>query len=248
MNAAATVSTDSAVPASALRTGTAVRPRPGSRANRAPVAAVTGTPAPASHATTPDGRPAVLARAAAAALPADPACHAAHAARATSSAAIAAAPRPSTATSALTPGPGSARRAGPIGVSGDAATATATAMTAAAAAAAPTSTSPAAVSWARVMPSAASVALSDEAASSRRVATCPTTNTAVTASTSANSARATAWGRMDRSMTAACVPSSATNTWPFVSGNWRASACAWRLKAATVVPGRSRTYAPSKAA
>ena len=161
--------------------------------------------------------------------------------RATSSATIAAAPTPSTVTSTLAPGPGSARRAGPIGISGDAATAVATAMTAAAAAAVPTSASPAAVSWARVMPSAASVALSDEAASSRRVATCPTTNTAVTASTSAKSARATAWGRIDRSMAAACVLSSATNTGPPVPGNWRASACAWRLKAATVVPGRSRT-------
>ena len=91
------------------------------------------------------------------------------------------------------------------------------------------------------MPSAASVALSDEAASSRRVATCPTTSTAVTASTSANSAKATPWGRIDRSTASACVLSSAMSTGPPVPGNRRASACAWPLKAATVVPGRSRT-------
>jgi hypothetical protein len=128
-------------------------------------------------------------------------------------------------TSTLTPGSGSARRAGPIGISGDAATAVATAMTAAAAAA-PTSASPAAVSWARVMPSAASVGLSDEAASSRRVATCPPTKTVVIASTSAKSARAIAWGRIDRSMAAACVLSSAIKSGLPVPGNLRASACA----------------------
>ena len=49
VNAAATASTDSAVPARALRTGMAVRPRPGSSARRTPVTAVTGAPAPASH-------------------------------------------------------------------------------------------------------------------------------------------------------------------------------------------------------
>ena len=57
MIAAVTASTDSAVPARAARTGTAVRPRPGSSASRTPAAAVTGTPAPASHAVSRGQRP-----------------------------------------------------------------------------------------------------------------------------------------------------------------------------------------------
>ena len=61
VNAAVTASTDSVVPASAARTGTAVRPRPGSTANRTPADMVTGAPAPASHPASQDGRPGLAA-------------------------------------------------------------------------------------------------------------------------------------------------------------------------------------------
>ena len=57
------------------------------------------------------------------------------------------APAASTAASTLTPGSGSARRAVPIGISGDAATARPAAATAPAAAATPTCSRPAAISW-----------------------------------------------------------------------------------------------------
>src|SRR5262249_59254801 len=97
-----------------------------------------------------------------------------HAARATRSPRIATAPTARTVISALTPGAGSARRAGPIGISGDAATATPPAATAPAAAATPTSASAPQAIWRRVMPRAASAGLSAEPAASMRVVTWPT--------------------------------------------------------------------------
>jgi hypothetical protein len=66
-------------------------------------------------------------------------------------------PAASTVVSALTPGDGSASRAAPIGISGDAATAAPAAATAPASATTPTSTRPAASSWPRVIPSATRV-------------------------------------------------------------------------------------------
>ena len=154
---------------------------------------------------------------------------------------IAAKPAASTAAFTLTPGSGSASRAGPIGISGEAAMATPHATAAPAAAAKPTSTRPAASSWPRVIPSAASVRLSWAAASISRDATCPTTSSPVTARTSANTTSATACGRIDRSTVAACAASSATITWPPVAGKRRASAWARRLKPPSPAPGRSFT-------
>ena len=73
-------------------------------------------------------------------------------------------------------------------------------------------------SWRRVMPRAASVPLSWVAVSRVRAATWPTMSSAVSARASANSARATACGRIARSMVAACVASSATKTCLPVAG------------------------------
>jgi hypothetical protein len=155
-------------------------------------------------------------------------------------------PTVSTAASALTPGSGSARRAVPIGISGDAATATAAAPRAPAAAATPTSSSPAAISWPRVIPNAASTGLAGCAAAISRAAACPTTISAAIASTRAKSASEITSGRIDRSTAAACAPSSATNTCPRVAGKRCASASAWRPAVPGLYPGRSFTYAPSK--
>ena len=121
VNAAATASTGSAVPARALRTGMALRPRPGSSARRTPVTAVTGAPAPASHRAASDRR--VAAGPVRPRGRAEARRQAGQAARASIKIVISAAPAASTVVSALTPGDGSASRAAPIGISGDAATA-----------------------------------------------------------------------------------------------------------------------------
>jgi hypothetical protein len=195
VNAAVTASTDSAVPIRAARTGTAVRPRPGSSASRTPVVAVSGAPAPASDAVKRDRRPgpasALFPR-----VPIDARRHAGHTAHATSSTTMAAAPAASTVPSALMPGSGSASRAAPIGISGDAAIATPAAIVAPAAAATPTSISPAAVSCARVMPSTASVGLISEPVVSNLEVAWPMISSAVIAKASAKTASAIASGRI----------------------------------------------------
>ena len=208
--APATAATATARPSMALRTGTVARPAPGSRAKRTPVTALSGAPALASRSAS---RPRCRDGSAASAAGRAPARrHAVTATRATSSITIAAAPAASTPALTLTPGCGSASRAGPMGVSGDAAIAIATAPIAPAIVAAAVSAMLAANSWRRVMPRAASVPLSWVAASKMRAATWPTTSSAVSASASANSARATACGRIARSTVDSCVPSSATRT------------------------------------
>jgi hypothetical protein len=218
--ATATAATATARPSMVLRTGTLGRPPPpvpGSSANRTPVAAVTGAPARARRSANRALREDSAAAASAAAGRA-PACrHAVTATRASSSATIAAAPAASTPVFTLTPGCGSASRAAPIGVSGDAAIAIATAPMAPARAATATSRALAANSWRRVMPSAARVPLSAAVASTIRTAVWPTMSSAVSARASANSARVTASGRIACSMAAACVASSATKTCPLVS-------------------------------
>ena len=105
----------------------------------------------------------------------------------------------------------------------------------------------AANSWRRVMPSAASVPLSWAAVSSVRAATWPTMSSAVSARASPNSARAIACGRISRSTVAACVPSSAVNTWRPVLGYCLARFSAAAVNVVSDVPGLSVTYAPSKA-
>ena len=107
--------------------------------------------------------------------------------------------------SALTPGAGSASRAVPIGISGDAATATPAAATAPPTAATPNSANLPHAIWVRVMPSAASAGFSAELAASRRVAAWPTIKNAVSASTSAKMPSATASGQIARWTVAACA-------------------------------------------
>ena len=129
--AAITAVTAMAVPARALRTGTAVRPRPASNAIRTPIAPDTAPVLPSSLAS--HGRP--VRATAGSAPPSGLAARAAarHAARASTvrgSSAITAAPAPRTARLSSTPGSGSASRAGPIGISGDAVTAITTASAA----------------------------------------------------------------------------------------------------------------------
>ena len=133
-----TAATATASPSMALRTGTpALAPRaPGSNANRTPVTAASGAPAFARRSASRwrrcGGGSAAAGRA--------PACrHAVTATRAASSATIAAPPAASTPAFTLTPGFGSASRAGPIGVSGEAAMAITTAPRAPATVAALTS-------------------------------------------------------------------------------------------------------------
>jgi len=214
--APATAATAIARPSMALRTGTLARPVPGSSANRTPVTAASGAPARDSRSASRGRRCGGSMTSAAGRAPA---CrHAVTATRAASSTTIAAAPAASTPAFTLTPGCGSASRAGPIGVSGDAAMAITTAPMAPPTVAAAISAMLAANSWRRVMPSAARVPLSWAAAASVRTATWPTMSSAVSASASANSARATACGRIARWMVADCAATSAKNTCLPVAG------------------------------
>src|ERR1700681_415421 len=128
----------------ALRNGIAERPRPGSSAIRTPRPTVTGVRV--TTVPTRDGyeaAPADLPRGAWA--PAKR--HAVHPTAAKRRTTMAAAPIPRTAALASSPGMGSAKRAGPSGVSGDNATAMATANPAPITVAAATSTRRAAGNW-----------------------------------------------------------------------------------------------------
>ena len=123
--AATTAATATIVPASALRTGTAVRPRPGSNAIRTPMLPATD-PARPSADPSRDGR----AGSAGSATPSGPrarpaARQAAWPSTASGSTAMHAEAHPEDGQVDLDPGAGSASRAGPIGISGEAATATA---------------------------------------------------------------------------------------------------------------------------
>ena len=117
---------------------------------------------------------------------------------------MARAPSPKMAQSKARPGCGSATRAGPTGIRGDSAVATTTAMAAPMATVTPTSANPTAPSWARVTPSARSVGWSAEATKAWRARIWPMISRAVSATSSANNARATAWGWMACSTLAAC--------------------------------------------
>jgi len=128
--AATTATTAAVVAARALRTGTAVRPRPGSNAICTPMPPVVDpvtlsdllkdqARAVAGGSATPSGLPALAAARQATGIT-----------RASGSSAMATMPPPKMARLTSTPGVGSARLAGPSGISGEAAMATATAMNA----------------------------------------------------------------------------------------------------------------------
>ena len=126
--AATTAATATVVPTRALRTGTAVRPWPGSNAIRTPRAAGTEPPSPSAGPSRDRCR-----GAAGSASPSAPGARAAARSAAGTIAisgtpAMTAKPAPRMARLTSIPGLGSASRAGPIGISGDAAMATPTAM------------------------------------------------------------------------------------------------------------------------
>ena len=231
------------LPARALRTGTAVRPRPGSNAIATPTPPVT-EPARVSAppirdrcpvwggSATPSGPPAALA-----------ARQAAPASSASGSSAITAKPGARMARFTSTPGSGSASRAGPIGISGDAAMATATAMTPPARVTMASLASDSATRLARVAPIARSTGNSAESRASCRLSSWPMTASAMRPASAANAARAIASGRMACWVAATWAAWLMVRIWPLVSGYRFASAVAARERLSTVAPGRSRICA-----
>ena len=186
--------------ASALRTGTALRPRPGSNAIRIPRAAVS-EPAWAAAVASRDGR-------AGAAGPPGRAGRATRQATGTSRASGAmtatASPAARSAGSTCTPGLGSACRAAPTGIRGEAATATPTAISPPPAVTAAARARDKPSSWALTMPSARSTGNSAASRMSWRPMSGLTTMSVNSAASAANSARATAAGRMARCAAARC--------------------------------------------
>ena len=162
---------------------------------------VTG-PADVSVAVSRDGR---VRPAAGSATPSGPiawltARQAGRASSASGSAAMTAKPMASTATSACTPGSGSASRAAPIGISGEAATATATARIAPATVTRASRAADRASRLRRVMPNARRIGNSAESSASWRASSWPSTASEITPASAAKIARATASGRMPRSV------------------------------------------------
>jgi hypothetical protein len=107
-------------------------------------------------------------------------------------------PAPRIARSTSIPGLGSARRAGPIGMSGEAATATATAMAPPATVTAAIRTRDRATSRARVMPRARRMGNSAASRISWRLSSWPMMASAMRPASAAKAPRATASGRMAR--------------------------------------------------
>ena len=206
VTAAATAAIATVVPARALRTGTAVRPRPGSNAIRTPTLPVT-EPSLVSTGPSREAR----AGAAGSATPSGPctraaARQAAGTSTASGSNAMAAKPTPRMARLTSTPGCGSARRAGPIGMSGEAATAIATATAAPASVTTATRARDRPTSRARVMPSARRIGNSVASRISWRPSSWPMMASAMSPASAANTARAMASGRM-----ACCVAATSSD-------------------------------------
>ena len=200
--AAVTAATATMVPASALRTGTAVRPRPGSNAIRTPMAPGTD-PARPSADPSRDGRAGPTGSATPSGPRARPAArHASGTSTASGSTAMATRPAPRMARLTSMPGAGSASRAGPIGISGEAAMATPTATTAPATVTAASRASDSAARLPRVMPRARRIGNSVESRTSWRASSWPITASAISPARAANTASATACGRMARSVAA----------------------------------------------
>ena len=138
------------------------------------------------------------------------------------------------------PGLGSASRADPIGISGDAAMATATAITAPATVTAATRTMDRATSRPRVMPRTRRIGNSAASMISWRLSSWPTTASMMSAARAANTASATASGRMARSV--AVTSSDRLTMLNAPAGMWsrRATAAAAPRNAVMLAPGRSR--------
>ena len=113
---------------------------------------------------------------------------------------MAASPAPRTARLTSIPGSGSAWRAGPIGVSGEAATATATAMMPPATVTAAIRARDTATSLARVIPRARRIGYSAASRMSWRLSSWPMMASVIRPASAANSPSATAYGRMASSV------------------------------------------------
>ena len=207
------------LPARALRTGTAVLPWPGSNAIATPAPPVTD-PAWVSAAASRDGRDC---RAVGSATPRGPcawraARHAGGVSTARGSSAMAANPAPRMARLTSTPGCGSASRAGPIGISGDAAMATATATMAPVTVTIPSRASDRVTSAARFTPSARRMGNSAASSASWRLSSWPMTASAISPASPAKTASATASGLMARSVALTWSDRLMVMMFPVVSG------------------------------
>ena len=188
--AAVTAAAATAMAASAVRTGTAVRPWPRSKAICTPIP-------PATEPATPSAVPSREGRCRTegpAGLPGRRLAvrQATGAATASSASTMTAKPTVKITTLTSIPGAGSASRAGPIGISGDPATAIATARQPPAAPTAPARASDSATSSPRVMPSARSTPNHAESRISWRPSSWPMMTSAITPASAAKSASATA--------------------------------------------------------
>ncbi len=141
------------------------------------------------------------------------------------------------------PGLGSARRAAPIGMSGEAAMATPTAMRPPALVTTAVRARVNVTSRARVMPRARKTGNSTASRVSWRLSSWAMTAKAMNPASPANSARATASGRMARSVAAASPDRLTMSTFPPVAGYLFASAAAADKNLPMLAPGRSRTPA-----
>ena len=234
-----TAATASMVPASALRTGTALRPRPASKAIRTP--RLPGTePASPRAADSRESRTG-------AAGPSSPGAPGGRAAArsapgiSTSSGAPAMITNPAARIGTLTsiPGAGSANRAGPMGISGDAAMAITTAAAAPAVVTTATLARDSTTRPDRLMPRARRIGNSAESRTSWRFSSCPTTASAISPASAAKIARATASGWMAR--WAAAYSVARWTTWTAPTWYRAARATAWPVNAAAVAPRRSST-------
>jgi hypothetical protein len=141
------------------------------------------------------------------------------------------------------PGSGSARRAGPIGISGEAAMARATASSPPVIVTADSRCTERPTSLPRVMPRARQIGYSAASRVSCRLSSWPTTASAIRATSAANTASATASGRMARCVAATWSDRLSASMAPPVSGYFLASAPAALRNAAMLAPGLSRTPA-----
>ena len=148
-------------------------------------------------------------------------------------------PAPRTGRLTSIPGSGSANRACPMGISGDAATATATATTAPAVVTSATLARDSTTRRDRPMPRARRIGNSAESRTSWRSSSCPMTASAISPASAAKIARATASGWMAR--WAAAYSVARWTIWTAPTWYRAARATAWLVNAAAVAPGRRST-------
>ncbi len=210
--AAATAATAMMLPARAERTGTAVLPRPGSKASRTPMLPGTN-PVLVSSAASRDGRPR---RDPGSATPSGPAARVAvrqatGLSTRSGSRAIMATPAPRMARLTSTPGAGSTALAGPIGISGEAATAMPSARIAPVTVTMASRAREIATRVPRVAPKARSTGNSAASRASCLVSSWLSTASAIRPASAAKAASATACGR------AACSRAVTWSAWLITS-------------------------------